>query len=141
MFGQREKLGDLASIKDQGANQKVEFEIKTPKKITNNPIEQSENVHELELQSIATKREMREIKKPMRYADYIDIIDTNSIAYALVVAENIDYDEPRSYKEAMQSKKAPEWMIAMNEEMRFLKKKITWDLVTLPKGVKLIGWK
>jgi hypothetical protein len=48
MFGWREKLDDFASIKDQGTNQKVEFEIETPKKITTNFVEQPENVQQLE---------------------------------------------------------------------------------------------
>ena len=49
-------------------------------------------------------------------------VDANPIAYALVVAENIDSDEPQTYKEAIQSNFASEWLTAMNEEMQSLEK-------------------
>ena len=49
-----------------------------------------------ESQSIAARKPRREIRKPLRYADCVDIVDTNSIAYALAIGENIDFDESRS---------------------------------------------
>ena len=57
------------------------------------------------------------------------------------MAKSIDYDEPRSYKEAVTSKEVVEWLIAMNEEMQSLSKNKTWELVPLPKGVKQEGCK
>jgi len=77
----------------------------------------------------------------LRYADRVNIVNTNSIAYALAVGEHIDSDEPRSYKEALQSREASEWLIAMNEERQSLAKNGTWELVPLPKGVKPMGYK
>ena len=103
-------------------------------------IDQSSIVQE-EPQSIATRRTKREIKKPARYADVTCVVDTNSVLYALAVGENLYYDEPKSYKNAIQSKEASEWLIAMNEEMQSLKKNQTWELVPLPKGVKPVGYK
>ena len=44
--------------------------------------------------------------------------------------------EPKSYVEATQD---AEWKAAMEEEMHPLVDNETWDLVDLPKGVKLIG--
>ena len=119
----------------------MEFEIETSKGIISNLIEQPGNVQEQKQQSIATRREKREIRKPLRYASCADSVDNNIVAYALAVAENIDFDEPQSYKEAVQSKEEAEWLIAMNEEMQSLAKNETWDLVPLPKGMKPVGCK
>ena len=33
----------------------------------------------------------------------------------------------------------PKWTMAMHEEMKALQKKATWELVSLPKGMKTIG--
>ncbi|KAI4344898.1 hypothetical protein L6164_012080 [Bauhinia variegata] len=76
--GQKKELGDLAGKTDHGASQKDE-----------------------ESQPIAIRRPRREIRRPVRYADSVNIVDSNPIAYALAVAESIDSDEPRSYKEAV----------------------------------------
>lgn len=57
-------------------------------------------------------RPRREIRNPLSYADCINIVDTNSIAYVLAIVENIDADEPRLYKEVVQSKEVSEWLIA-----------------------------
>jgi len=103
-------------------------------------IDQSSIVQE-EPQSIATRRTKREIKKPARYADVTCVVDTNSVLYALAVGENLYYDEPKSYKNAIQSKEASKWLITMNEEMQSLKKNQTRELVPLPKGVKSVGCK
>lgn len=48
----------------------------------------------------------------MRYVDCVDVVDTNSIAYVVAIVENIDADEPRLYKEVVQSKEVSEWLIA-----------------------------
>ena len=57
------------------------------------------------------------------------------------MAESIDYDEPRSYKEEVKSKEATEWLIAMNVGMQSLSKNKAWKLVPLLKGVKPVGCK
>ena len=44
MFGQKEELDNLVGNKDHGAHQKVEFEIKGPKRMTTNPEEQPREV-------------------------------------------------------------------------------------------------
>jgi len=138
MFGQKEEVENIAGNK--GVHQKVELEVEDSNKENLDPIDQSSNVQE-EPQSIATRRTKREIRKPARYADVTCVVDTNSVSYALAVGENLYYDEPKSYKNAIQSKEASEWLIAMNEEMQSLKKNQTWELVPLPKGVKPVGCK
>lgn len=90
---------------------------------------------------IATRQARREIKRPAMYSNSANFVDSNSIAIALSVGENIDSDEPRSYKEAIKSKEAMEWLVAINEEMKSLVKNKTWDLVPLPKDVKPIECK
>nr|KYP56816.1 Retrovirus-related Pol polyprotein from transposon TNT 1-94 [Cajanus cajan] len=75
------------------------------------------------------------------YVDVTNVVDINSIAYALVFGENLDSDEPKFYKEAIQSKETSKWLIAMDEKMQSLKKNQTLELVPLPRGVKLVGCK
>lgn len=50
-------------------------------------------------------------------------------------------DEPRTIREAMGMCDVDSWMEAMNLEMATLNKNDTWDLVTFPKGHKLVGCK
>ena len=52
------------------------------------------DVQDDDAQSIVTRKERREITKPSRYANYLRVASCNPIAYALVVAESIDSDEP-----------------------------------------------
>ena len=45
---------------------------------------------------------------------------------------------PTTFREAEQSSEADSWQLAMQEEMEFLHKNDTWELVELPKGRKAI---
>ena len=46
------------------------------------------------------------MKKFTRLANYSSVAISNPVSYALAVAESIDFDEPRSYKEAVKNKEA-----------------------------------
>ena len=72
---------------------------------------------------LARDRERRVIRALKKYA-YADLI-----AYALTVAYELDYDEPKSYKEAVSGKNADQWLKAMKKEMDSLYKNDTWALV------------
>ena len=72
----------------------------------------------------------REIRMPARYTDMV--------AYALPVAED---DILVNFKEAIKCSESADWQVAMEDEMKSLKKSQTWDLVKLPKGKKAIGCK
>ncbi|WVZ01479.1 hypothetical protein V8G54_027548 [Vigna mungo] len=79
----------------------------------------------------------RRISKPTKRLGEADLI-----CYALNAAEDINRsDEPRSYKEALDSSDRHLWQGAMEEELEALKKNNTWRLVDLPKGKKVIGSK
>ncbi|WVZ11959.1 hypothetical protein V8G54_016489 [Vigna mungo] len=79
----------------------------------------------------------RRISKPTKRFGEADLI-----CYALNVAEDLNRsDEPRSYKEALDSSDRHLWQGAMEEELEALKKNSTWRLVDLPKGKKVIGSK
>jgi len=131
MFGQKEEVGNI--IGNKGVHQKLELEVEDSNKENLDLVDQSSNVHE-ESQRIATRKTKREIRKHARYANFICVVDINYIVYALEVGENFYFDEPKSYKNTIQSKKASEWLIAMNKEMQSLKKNQTWELV--PMGCK-----
>lgn len=58
-------------------------------------------------------------------------------------ATNVENDnhEPKTYKEAMNSKDAIEWKEAMKEELDSIMENDTWELTELPKGRKAVGSK
>ncbi|KAH9797006.1 hypothetical protein KPL71_005721 [Citrus sinensis] len=79
---------------------------------------------------IATKRPIREIKKPGWLTK--DMV----VAYALPV---IDDDIPNTFGEALRSSESDQWKLAMEEEMKSLHQNQTWELIKLPKGKMAIG--
>lgn len=82
---------------------------------------------------MARDRERRTIRPPSKFED------VDFLAYALASAENLEVEEPRSYKEAMESKDSELWGGASDEEMNSLEKNHTWDYVERPKNSKVIG--
>ncbi|WVZ03280.1 hypothetical protein V8G54_024086 [Vigna mungo] len=79
----------------------------------------------------------RRISKPTKRFGEADLI-----CYALNAAKDLErLDEPRSYKEALDSSDRHLWQGAMEEELEALKKNNTWRLVDLPKGKKVVGSK
>ena len=52
--------------------------------------------------------------------------------YALAVAEEIEYHEPSSYKEAIRTHEKDKWLRVMQEEIDSLYKNKTWILVLRP---------
>ncbi|KAH9762600.1 Integrase catalytic domain-containing protein [Citrus sinensis] len=94
--------------------------------------EKQTTLHDYQL---ARDRERREIRAPKKYA-YADLI-----AYALTAAHELDYDEPKTYKEAISGKNADQWLKAMKKEMDSLYKNNTWTLVEKPDKKKVVGCK
>ena len=80
--------------------------------------------------SIVVNRQMREIRMPTCY--------TYMVTYALLVADD---DIPVNFKEATKGSESADWHVAMEDEMQFLQKNQTWDLVKLRKENKVIGCK
>ena len=85
--------------------------------------------------SIARDHGRREVRPPLRYGF------DNMVAYTLSIVEETIQDEPKSYKEAITSREAEKWLLAMKEEMESLHKNHTWDLVMPPKDKKNFGCK
>ena len=81
--------------------------------------------------SIATGRDKHTIKPPTRHG-FEDLV-----SYALMTSSG----DPTNFKEAVHSQEKGSWMGAMEEEMLFLNKNQTWELVELPKGKRAIGCK
>ena len=78
-------------------------------------------------------RVRRSVRMPNRFG-FADIVH-----FAL----NIEQcnDEPRSYKEAVQSIDKEKWEAAMKEEINSLNKNNTWDLIKKPVGKKVVSCK
>lgn len=68
MFGQKVELSDLAGTNDQGASQKVNFDVETLKTSTTEIVDEAIDVQQLPIQSIIASKMKRRIKKPLRYA-------------------------------------------------------------------------
>jgi hypothetical protein len=75
----------------------------------------------------------------VRYVDCVDVVNTNSVASTLAITANINSDESQSYKEVLEDKETVKWLIVMNEELQYLEKNKTWDLVLLLRGIKSVG--
>uniref|UniRef100_A0A1J3F7G4 Retrovirus-related Pol polyprotein from transposon TNT 1-94 n=1 Tax=Noccaea caerulescens TaxID=107243 RepID=A0A1J3F7G4_NOCCA len=82
---------------------------------------------------LARDRSRRIIAPPTRFNDY------NMVAFALIVAEDLNHEEPQCYHEAMNSPEWVEWNDSMGEEMTSLAKNKTWIIVDRPKDKKVIG--
>lgn len=65
--------------------------------------------------------------------------DGNFVAYALVVIEDLNTEEPRNYQEARRSKDWKFWNGASVDAIDSLHRNHTWDLVERPRGQKVIG--
>ncbi|GKV37331.1 hypothetical protein SLEP1_g45370 [Rubroshorea leprosula] len=101
--------------------------------------EEEEEISQDEPYSIAKHRPRREIRKPQRY---VNVASECLSDYALVIAQEIDYDgEPSTYKEVVSCKNSSKWLIAMQEEVESLYKNHTWELVKPLTGKKIVGCK
>uniref|UniRef100_A0A803MD26 Uncharacterized protein n=1 Tax=Chenopodium quinoa TaxID=63459 RepID=A0A803MD26_CHEQI len=64
----------------------------------------------------------------------------NLVEYALSVEDDED-DEPGTFKQVVKDKESESWLVAMKEEMQYLHKNKTWEVVPLPVGKTAIGCK
>ncbi|KAH9650014.1 hypothetical protein KPL70_026198 [Citrus sinensis] len=94
-----------------------------------------QNQTELEDYQLAKDRKRRTIRPPKRYG-YADLI-----SYALATSHEIDETELKSYKEAVNSTSNVEWQEAMDDEISFLYRNNTWELVRKPNNRRLVGCK
>ena len=68
------------------------------------------------------------------------------MACALQAAEEVEFEEPSTYQEAIRSTESAQWMAAMSEELESLHKNQTWELVKgekncwLQVGLQEEGW-
>ena len=87
-------------------------------------------------------RPIRERKRPRWLDDFVglsieDIDFDEMTAYAL----SIFCDEPRDYRDAINSVDSSSWLVDMEEEIQSLHKNHTWNLVPLPTGKRAIRCK
>ena len=82
----------------------------------------------LETYVLARDRQRRNIKPPSRFDD------SDVAAYALVMFELIEEEEPLTYGEAIRSKNKRKWITASDEEMDSLEKNETWSLIDRLEG-------
>lgn len=84
---------------------------------------------------LARDRKKRNIRPPSRFDD------ADVAAYALVMSEQVEEDEPLTFWEAIRSKDGKKWRKASDEEMDSLEKNGTWVLIDRPEGERTIGCK
>ena len=80
-------------------------------------------------------RKRRAVRPPKRYA----VADL--IAYALIATKEVNEEEPRTYKEAINSRDKLKWKKAMDEEIESLMKNETWKLIARPEKRKIVSCK
>nr|KAJ0191767.1 hypothetical protein LSAT_V11C800422600 [Lactuca sativa] len=101
-------------------------------------------------QSVGASRTRRESYMPVKFADYVvegkykygiersincSYLDHETKCFISNLNKSI---EPKDYKEALSD---PNWVRAMNEEMKALHRNHTWEITNLPKNRKPIGCK
>lgn len=85
----------------------------------------------------------RQRQPAQHYGEWVTQVASGrgTAAFALTVVQDIEHDEPSTYREAVSSPEAASWVQTMREEMESLHKNHNWDLVLPPKGCKIIGCK
>ncbi|KAH9678410.1 hypothetical protein KPL71_025698 [Citrus sinensis] len=94
------------------------------------PAENENNSYQL-----VRDRKRRAVRPPKRYA----VADL--IAYALTAAQEVNEEEPRTYKEAINNRDKLKWKKAMDEEIESLMKNGTWKLIVRPEKRKTVSCK
>ena len=84
---------------------------------------------------LARDRVRMQIKPPSRFED------TDFVAYALAAADEIEIEEPKTFSEAMTSKKQKLWKNGADEEKDSLQRNHTWILIEKPENAKVVGCK
>ena len=84
---------------------------------------------------LARDRGKRQLRKPAMFES------GDFVAYALVCAQDMEIQEPRTVAEAKKSKYWKEWKKAMEEEIKSLSKNETWRLVQKPSKKRIVGCK
>ena len=82
---------------------------------------------------LARDRAKRNVRPSSRYSD------AEYLFYCLMVAEEIEYSEPSSYEETVESKDWEKWMQVMIDEIDSLLKNGTWVLVERPNGRRVVS--
>uniref|UniRef100_A0A803P8Y2 Reverse transcriptase Ty1/copia-type domain-containing protein n=1 Tax=Cannabis sativa TaxID=3483 RepID=A0A803P8Y2_CANSA len=90
----------------------------------------SDNLKSYKLSRDRTQREVKALDG-YRHADLI--------AFLFHVANHIVREKPTNYAQAMKSKGRKKWNKVMLEEMHFLKKNWTWDVISMSEDGKVIG--
>ena len=108
--------------------EKIDFELKEDESESTT----EEDSEDEEPQTPALRRSVRERRQPERYSPS---------AFCSGFALTITDDEPRIFREAVDSEDGKLWKEAMVDEMASLHKNDAWDLVELPAGRKPIGRK
>ena len=102
---------------------------------TVSPQEQSSPQEQIQEYQLTRDRQKRQVKPTKRFG-YADLI-----GYALATANEIDDEEPKSFKEATQSLVKEECQRAIEEEMTSLYKNKTSEIVKRPKCRRVVGCK
>lgn len=143
----RKTPDDSAAVQEKSKKRVAEFEVEQMSATT--PINEDGNDQQEESQEaeqslpndladyqLARDRVRRTgVKPPSR------LIDEDLLYFALCIAEQVELQEPASYREAMQSKERDRWLRAMIEEIDSLIKNGTWILVDKVDGRKIVSCK
>lgn len=110
--------------------------------IDNSQSDNSTLEHEnLDDYQLARDRARRTIKKPNKFLDCNLSIDESMSEFAFNVFESLDEHVPESYKTALTSDNANNWIKASDKEMGSMHTKKTWILVPKPPKCSLVDCK
>lgn len=128
------KTEDESSVQTQSDSTQVEVE-QHENQSEQGFEESNETTVNLRNYRLARDRQRRTTKPPDIYGH------SDMVSYALSIAEELEYEEPRDYYKAIRSPDKDRWIAAMQEEIESLLKNGTWILVDKPKFQKLVSCK
>lgn len=86
-----------------------------------------------EMAMLARDRIKRETKPPDRYRY------ANLIAFSLIARNEVLEDEPTSLKAVLASEEKDKWKTTMEEEMKSIYDKNTWEFIKKPIGSRVVN--
>jgi hypothetical protein len=107
----------------------MRFELRNKEDDSDELTESKEEVEQLN----PVVRRSKRVRKPIKRYSLLDFSST-------FVLTSTD-DEPKSFREVVDSAKGKLWKDVMVEDMESLHKNETWDLVKLPSGRNIVGRK
>jgi hypothetical protein len=132
----QQEVPKYQKIQFETSSNTEENEHKQVSEYVHEEVPAEENVDDDGIQQIvyepqtSLRRSTRVKVPPRRYDDFVSSVSLST-----------NDDEPSCYQDAMKGSNNDKWKEAMKDEMKALERNATWDLVEIPRDMKIVGCK